>query len=112
MRMASVALVGASGYTGQETLDRVLAHPDFELHALGSDSLAGRDATALDPRLNRNGGRRAPGFIPNEYALDSGAHLTFLCVPPEEAGAPRPPRGGVIGLSGAPPLCGPAVSPE
>ena len=112
MRMASVALVGASGYTGQETLDRVLAHPDFELQALGSDSLAGRDATALDPRLNRNGGRRAPVFIPNEYALDSGADLTFLCLPHEEAAALRPPRGVVIDLSGAHRFGDPAVYPQ
>jgi N-acetyl-gamma-glutamylphosphate reductase len=29
--MATVAIVGASGYAGQETLDRVLAHPALEL---------------------------------------------------------------------------------
>jgi N-acetyl-gamma-glutamyl-phosphate reductase len=110
--VASVAVIGASGYTGQETLDRVLAHPDFELHALGSDSLAGRDATALDPRLNRNGGRRAPVFIPNEYALDSGADLTFLCLPHEQAAALRPPRGVVVDLSGAHRFRDPAIYAE
>src|SRR5439155_20358285 len=40
-RMTSVAILGASGYAGQETLDRVLSHPALELVALGSDSLAG-----------------------------------------------------------------------
>ena len=49
--MATVAIVGASGYAGQETLDRVLAHPALELYALGSDSLAGEPAGTLDPRL-------------------------------------------------------------
>ena len=100
--MAYVSIVGASGYAGQEVLDRVLAHPELQLHALGSDSLAGRDATALDPRLNRNGGKRAPQFIPNDAALESHADVTFLCLPHAEAAAVRPPsRGVVVDLSGA-----------
>ena len=36
--MATVAITGASGYAGQETLDRVLGHPGLELYALGSDA--------------------------------------------------------------------------
>jgi N-acetyl-gamma-glutamyl-phosphate reductase len=94
--MAYVTIVGAGGYVGQETLDRVLSHPDLELHAVGSDSLAGRDATALDPRLNRNGGKRVPRFIPNRDALAAGADLIFLCLGHEEAAALTPPRGGVV----------------
>ena len=35
-----------AGYTGQETLDRVLGHPALRLVAVGSDSLAGRSPTA------------------------------------------------------------------
>ena len=42
--MATAAILGCAGYTGQETLDRVLAHPELELVALGSDSLAGQPA--------------------------------------------------------------------
>jgi N-acetyl-gamma-glutamyl-phosphate reductase len=100
--MAYAVIVGASGYTGQETLDRVLSHPELDLYAVGSDSLAGRDATALDPRLNRNGGKRVPVFIPNEYALDCGADVTFVCLPHEQAAALAPPgRGIVVDLSGA-----------
>jgi N-acetyl-gamma-glutamyl-phosphate reductase len=101
-KMARVSIVGASGYTGQETLDRVLAHPDLELYAVGSDSLAGREAVALDPRLNRNGGRRVPHFITNEAALASGADVTLLCLPHEDAAAVAPPANGVVvDLSGA-----------
>ena len=48
--MATVAILGCAGYTGQETLDRVLAHPDLEPVALGSDSLAGRAALARSTR--------------------------------------------------------------
>jgi N-acetyl-gamma-glutamyl-phosphate reductase len=99
--MATVAIVGASGYAGQETLDRVLAHPRLELHAVGSDSLAGQAADALDPRLGRNGSSRMPRFISNEAALAGGADVVFLCISHEEAAAIEPPaRGVVIDLSG------------
>ena len=99
--MAYTTIVGASGYAGQETLDRVLSHPELELYAVGSDSLAGKDAWALDPRLNRNGGRRVPKFITNEAALASGADLIFLCLSHEAAAAIEPPKKGVvIDLSG------------
>ena len=43
--------------------------PALELYALGSDSLAGQSADALDPRLGRNGWSRIPRFITNEAAL-------------------------------------------
>ena len=102
MQMAYVSIVGAAGYTGQETLDRVLRHPDLELYAVGSDSLAGSDATALDPRLNRNGGKRVPRLITNDAALACEADVTFLCLSHEEAAAVElPSRGVVVDLSGA-----------
>jgi N-acetyl-gamma-glutamyl-phosphate reductase len=100
--VATVAIVGASGYAGQETLDRVLAHPALELYALGSDSLAGQPAGTLDPRLTRNGWSRIPRFITNEAALSAGADVTFICLSHEEAAAlEAPPRGVLVDLSGA-----------
>jgi N-acetyl-gamma-glutamyl-phosphate reductase len=100
--MATATIVGVSGYAGQETLDRVLAHPDLELHALGSDSLAGRSAGALDPRLARNGWRGMPHFITNAAALSCGADVVFLCLSHEDAAAVEPPaRSVVVDLSGA-----------
>jgi N-acetyl-gamma-glutamyl-phosphate reductase len=100
--MATVAIVGASGYAGQETLDRVLAHPALELYALGSDSLAGQPADTLDPRLSRNGWSRIPRFITNDAALAAGADVTFVCLSHEEAAAlDVPARGVVVDLSGA-----------
>jgi N-acetyl-gamma-glutamyl-phosphate reductase len=99
--MATAAIVGASGYSGQETLDRILGHPELELLALGSDSLAGEPATVLDPRLARNG-HRLPAFVPNEEALGSGADVVFLCLDHERAAAVEPPpEGVVVDLSGA-----------
>jgi N-acetyl-gamma-glutamyl-phosphate reductase len=100
--MATAAVIGASGFSGQETLDRVLAHPELELVALGSDSLAGRSAAALDPRLGRNGYGSLPTFVPNDEAAASGADVTFLCLENARAAAFQPPAEGVvIDLSGA-----------
>ena len=100
--MPSAAIVGASGYSGQETLDRVLAHPDLELVALGSDTLAGRPAEALDPRLARNGHGALPAFGTNEDALAAGADVVFLCLDHERAAAVEPPADAVVvDLSGA-----------
>jgi N-acetyl-gamma-glutamyl-phosphate reductase len=89
---ATVAILGSAGYTGQETLDRVLVHPGLELVALGSDSLAGRPAQALDPRLNGE----VPMFMPNLEAGASGAQVIFLCLGNEQAAAFEPPPGAVV----------------
>jgi len=85
--MVGTAIIGCNGYTGQETLDRVLAHPGLEVLALGSDSLAGSGAAALDVRLNGS----LPRFTTNEEALASGAELVFLCLDHTEAAAVAPP---------------------
>ena len=96
--MRTAAILGASGYAGQETLDRVLRHPELELVVLGSDSLAGRGASALDVRLNGH----LPAFLPNEEALAAGADVVFACLGNEEAAALAPPEGAVVvDLSGA-----------
>ncbi len=95
------AILGAAGYSGQETLDRVLTHRELELVALGSDSHAGRPASALDPRLSRNGASAAPAFVPNAEALAAGADVVFLCLGHEEAArVDVPTEGVVVDLSG------------
>ncbi len=105
--MATVAILGTAGYTGQETLDRVLLHPELELIALGSDSLAGRPAHALDPRLNGE----IPMFTRNLEAASSGADLFFLCVGNSEAAAFTPPDGAVVvDLTGVHRLTDPALA--
>jgi len=96
--MPTTAILGASGYAGQETLDRVLAHPELELVALGSDSLAGSTAAALDVRLNGS----LPRFATNAEAGAAGAELIFLCLANEQAAAFEPPAETVVvDLSGA-----------
>src|SRR5437868_10417691 len=96
--MPSVAIIGASGYAGQETLDRVLRHPELELVALGSDSLAGEPSSALDVRLNGS----LPRFLPNDKAAAAGADVLFLCLDHDRAAAFEPPADTVVvDLSGA-----------
>jgi N-acetyl-gamma-glutamyl-phosphate reductase len=106
--MATVALLGASGYAGQETLDRVLRHPELEVVALGSDSLAGEPAGALDIRLNGS----LPRFVGNAEALAAGADLVFACLGNDRAALLDPPAGSVVvDLSGAHRLQDPALYP-
>src|SRR5436309_1697734 len=96
--MSTAAILGCAGYAGQETLDRVLAHPGLELVALGSDSLAGQSASALDPRLNGS----LPAFTTNAEAAACGADVLFLCLDNDAAAAFEPPAGTVVvDLSGA-----------
>jgi N-acetyl-gamma-glutamyl-phosphate reductase len=103
--MAIAAILGTAGYTGQETLDRVLAHPQLELVALGSDSLSGSPASALDPRLNGS----LPAFVSNAEAATSGADVLFLCLENTAAAAFQPPENTVVvDLSGVHRLVDPA----
>jgi len=96
--MQRAAILGCAGYAGQETLDRVLGHPGLELVALGSDSLAGQPAAALDPRLNGS----LPAFTSNAEAARSGADVIFLCLDNDAAAAFQPPAGTVVvDLAGA-----------
>lgn len=96
--MRTAAILGCAGYAGQETLDRLLAHPDLEVLALGSNSLAGSPAGALDPRLNGS----LPAFVPNSEAAASGADVLFLCLDNDAAAAFEPPADSVVvDLSGA-----------
>src|SRR3954449_5844730 len=96
--MPSVAILGASGYAGQETLDRLLGHPELEGVAPGPGPLAGESASALDVRLNGS----LPRFVSNDEAASAGADLVFLCLDHDRAAAFQPPAGSVVvDLSGA-----------
>jgi N-acetyl-gamma-glutamyl-phosphate reductase len=70
----------------------VLAHPELEVIALGSDSLAGEPPSSLDLRLNGS----LPAFVPNTEALASGADVLFLCLGHDEAAAFEPPAEAVV----------------
>ena len=105
--MQTATILGASGYSGQEVLDRVLGHPELEVAALGSDSLAGSSAAALDVRLNGS----LPAFVTNEEALAAGADVVFLCLGNERAALVEPAPGAVVvDLSGVHRLADPEVA--
>ena len=96
--MISAAILGCAGYTGQETLDRLVRHPELEPISLGSDSQAGTTPHAFDPRLPAH----LPPFVTNEAAAASGADVIFLCLGHEAAAEFQPPTGAVVvDLSGA-----------
>jgi N-acetyl-gamma-glutamyl-phosphate reductase len=96
--MPTAAILGCAGYSGQETLDRVLTHPELEPVSLGSDSLAGEPAAALDLRLDGD----LPAFVSNDEALAAGADVVFCCLGNEEAARIEPPEDAVVvDLSGA-----------
>jgi N-acetyl-gamma-glutamyl-phosphate reductase len=103
----TAAILGSAGYTGQETLDRILTHPGLEVVALGSDSLAGSPAGALDPRLNGS----LPAFTPNAEAAHCGADVLFLCLENAAAAAFEPPADTVVvDLSGVHRLADPDLA--
>src|SRR5437588_6919803 len=105
--MPTVAILGVSGYSGREPLARVLRRPELDVLALGSDSLAGQSAGALDVRLNGS----LPRFVPNADALAAGADVLFLCLGNERAAAVVPPAGAVVvDLSGAHRLVDPELA--
>jgi N-acetyl-gamma-glutamyl-phosphate reductase len=105
--MLSAAILGASGYSGQEVLDRVLRHPELEVVALGSDSLAGEPASALDVRLNGS----LPSFLPNDDAFAVGADVVFLCLGNERAALVETCEGTVVvDLSGVHRLADPEAA--
>ncbi len=96
--MQQAAILGTAGYTGQETLDRVLSHPALTVVALGSDTLAGKPAWALDPRLDG----AVPAFVTNVQAAATEADVIFLCLGHDQALAfEPPPETIVVDLSGA-----------
>jgi len=103
----TATILGVSGYSGQEVLDRVLRHAELEVVALGSDSLAGRPASALDVRLNGS----VPPFVPTGEALAADADVVFLCLSNERAALVEPPDDRlVVDLSGVHRLLDPEVA--
>jgi N-acetyl-gamma-glutamyl-phosphate reductase len=83
-RTARVAVLGASGYSGQEFVRLALAHPGLEIAALVSRESAGRPASELlpgvDGRATRLPSPVAPDALPRLH--DEGAFDTLVaCLP-------------------------------
>lgn len=78
-----VAVVGASGYSGAELLRLLLRHPNVELVAVTSRTLAGKALSREFPRFRGVGVADSLTFTaPDAQALkDTGAEIAFLAVP-------------------------------
>lgn len=84
--MEKVAVVGASGYAGEELLELLLGHPGVELVCLTSRQHAGRRLEEIYPRfakVRREATGELPAFIaPDASAIiASGARIVFLALP-------------------------------
>ena len=81
-----VAVIGASGYTGEELLGLLTKHPGVELVCLTSRQHAGRQLAEVYPRLRQlpAAGRPAvPAFVAPDVAsiIATGAQFVFLALP-------------------------------
>ena len=81
-----IAVVGASGYAGEELLERLLLHPGVEIVCLTSRQHAGRRLSDVYPRFRRRVGGAAHEQIafvaPDAEAIArSGARFAFLALP-------------------------------
>lgn len=79
----TVAVVGASGYSGRELLRLLLLHPHAEIVAVTSRALAGKPLVAEFPRFRGIPQAEALSFIAPEIAgiVASGATVAFLALP-------------------------------
>ena len=83
-RTEKVAVVGASGYAGEELIERLLRHPGVEIASLTSRQYAGRRVEEIYPRLRAG---RSRGPVPAFTAPDAaaiaaaGATFAFLALP-------------------------------
>ena len=82
MDRVKVAIVGASGYTGQELVRRLLLHPHVEITAVTSRQEAGRSIAEIFPRFRGLPGAELAFMEPAPDAIAaSGATFAFLALP-------------------------------
>lgn len=78
----SVAIVGASGYSGEELVRLLLHHPHAELAAVTSRHYAGQTVAQVFPRFASHPKSKAVRFTePNADLLAKQAQIVFLALP-------------------------------
>jgi N-acetyl-gamma-glutamyl-phosphate reductase len=82
MNLEKVAVVGASGYSGEELVRLLIRHPAVDLVALTSRQLAGQTLGAVFPRFRGMRFSELP-FISSEVEaiVGIGARVVFLALP-------------------------------
>ena len=77
-----VAIVGASGYSGEELLRLLLRHPQVELAAVTSRQYAGQTVAQVFPRFAHYPGAKTLRFTdPNSDLLAKQSEIVFLALP-------------------------------
>jgi N-acetyl-gamma-glutamyl-phosphate reductase len=82
MSSNSVAIVGASGYSGEELVRLLLSHPHAELTAVTSRQYAGQTVAQIFPKFGHHPKARTLRFSePKAELLAKAAGLVFLALP-------------------------------
>ncbi len=94
-RMSSIAVVGASGYTGAELLRLAAMHPRFDVVAVTADTQVGRSVAEQHPGL----AAAYPDTVMESFHPDGvdGVDAAFLCLPHEASLAIVPSLVGRVG---------------
>jgi N-acetyl-gamma-glutamyl-phosphate reductase len=80
--MKKVAIVGASGYSGEELVRLLLNHPHVELTAVTSRQSAGQTVAQIFPKFAGHPKSKALRFTePNARLLAKQAEIVFLALP-------------------------------
>ncbi len=80
--MKKVAIIGASGYSGEELVRLLLNHPSVELTAVTSRQNAGRTVAQVFPRFASHARSRALRFTaPDAQRLATQVEVVFLALP-------------------------------
>ena len=80
--MKKIAIVGASGYSGEELVRLLLSHPHAELVAVTSRQYAGQTVAQVFPRFANHPKAKALRFSePDAAALARQAKMVFLALP-------------------------------
>ena len=111
-QMIRIAVLGASGYTGAETLRLAARHPHIEIAAITADRRAGQALGDVFPHL---GGLDLPTLTRVEDVDWSGIDAAFCCLPhatTQDVVAGLPDHLKVIDLSADFRLTDPAVYAE
>ena len=76
-----VAVVGASGYTGEELVRLLLAHPQVDLVAATSRQLAGKSLAQVFPRFAHHKAATLKFSDPDPKQIARNANVVFLALP-------------------------------